>query len=120
MKMKTFNALRSNKMKRYQIHLLQLYQQRRMSRKGNFHRLAISVDQDVVEKPNGPSCKQVKFSSIFTRDKQASRLVPHEKKWGTTRSLGWKAKSLWKQMVGMFMLLLRLKDLKILVIAMNC
>ena len=25
------------------------------------------------------------------------RVVPHEKKWGTTRNLGWKAKSLWKQ-----------------------
>ncbi|CAH3152447.1 unnamed protein product, partial [Porites evermanni] len=67
--MKTFNALRSSKMKRYQIHLLQLYQQRRMSRKGNFHRLAISVDQDVVEKPNGPSCKQVKVVTAQTRQK---------------------------------------------------
>ena len=74
MKMNTFNALRSSKMKRYQIYLLQLYQQRRMWRKGNFHRLAVSVEQDVVEKPNGPSYKQVKLSSIFTRDKQASRL----------------------------------------------
>ena len=39
-----------------------------------FKRKFSSVDQDVVEKPNGPSCKQVKLSSIFTRDKQASRL----------------------------------------------
>ena len=28
----------------------------------------------MVEKPNEPSCKQVKLRSIFTRDKQASRL----------------------------------------------
>ena len=61
-------------MKRYQIYLLQLYQQGRMSKKGNFQRLVVSVDQDVVEKPNGPSCKQVKFSGIFKRDKQVSRL----------------------------------------------
>ena len=40
----------------------------------SFKRKFSSVDQDVVEKPNGPSCKQVKLSSIFTRDKQASRL----------------------------------------------
>ena len=63
-------------MKWYQIYLLQLNQQGQLSKKGNFHRLAVSVDQDVVEKPNGPSCKQVKLSGIFKfkRDKQASRL----------------------------------------------
>ncbi|CAH3044742.1 unnamed protein product, partial [Porites lobata] len=54
--MTTFNALRSSKMKRYQIYLLQLYQQGRISRKGNSIAIAISsVDQDVVEKPNKPS-----------------------------------------------------------------
>ena len=42
MKMKTFDVLRSSKMKRYQIYLLQLYQQGRMSRKGNFRRSAVS------------------------------------------------------------------------------
>ncbi|CAH3020417.1 unnamed protein product [Porites evermanni] len=58
--MKTFNALRSSKMKRYQIYPVQLYQQGRMLRKGNFHRLAISsVDQDVVEKPKEPSVKSI-------------------------------------------------------------
>ena len=43
MQMKTFNEnpLRSSKMKRYQIYLLQLYQQGRMSRKGNSHCLAV-------------------------------------------------------------------------------
>ena len=46
----------------------------------SFKRKFSSVDQDVVEKPNGPSCKQVKLSSIFTRDKQASRLkIEYEK-----------------------------------------
>ena len=40
----------------------------------SFKRKISSVDQDVIEKPNGPNCKQVKVSSIFTRDKQASRL----------------------------------------------
>ena len=40
----------------------------------SFKRKFSSVDQDVVEKPNGPSCKQVKFSGIFKRDKQVSRL----------------------------------------------
>ena len=40
----------------------------------SFKRKFSSVEQDVVEKPNGPSWKQVKLSSIFTRDKQASRL----------------------------------------------
>ncbi|CAH3183450.1 unnamed protein product [Porites lobata] len=67
--MKTFNALRSSKMKRYQIYLLQLYQQGRMSRKENVHRLAFSsVDQDVVEKPNGPiaSCNMNKLKSVDT------------------------------------------------------
>ena len=42
------------------------------------------------------------------------------KNGGLLVGLGRKAKTLWKQMVSMFMLLLRLKDLKILVIAMNC
>ena len=40
----------------------------------SFKRKISSVDQDVVEKPKEPSGKQVKLTSIFTRDKQASRL----------------------------------------------
>ena len=32
----------------------------------------------MVEKPNEPSCKQVKLRSIFTRNKQASRLESKE------------------------------------------
>ena len=61
MKMKTFNALRSSKMKRYQIYPLQLYgvPTRTHVEKGKFPSLSSfkrkfsSVDQDVVEKPNG-------------------------------------------------------------------
>ncbi|CAH3044748.1 unnamed protein product [Porites lobata] len=67
--MKTFNALRSSKMKWYQIYLLQLNQQGQLSKKGNFHRLAVSFDQDVVEKPNGPSCKQRCYGTRQTRQK---------------------------------------------------
>ena len=37
-----------------------------------------SVDEDVAEKPKEPSCKQVKLTSVFTRDKQASRLKSKE------------------------------------------
>ena len=44
----------------------------------SFKRKFSSVDQDVVEKPKEPSCKQVKLSRIFTRDKQASRLESKE------------------------------------------
>ena len=40
----------------------------------SFKRKFSSVDQDVVEKPKEPSGKQVKLTSIFTQDKQASRL----------------------------------------------
>ena len=32
----------------------------------------------MVEKPKEPSCKQVKLTSIFTRDKQASRVGSKE------------------------------------------
>ena len=44
----------------------------------SFKRKFSSVDQDVVEKPKEPSCKQVKLTSIFTRDKHASRLESKE------------------------------------------
>ena len=44
----------------------------------SFKRKFSSVEQDVVEKPKEPSCKQVKLTSIFTRDKQASRLESKE------------------------------------------
>ena len=46
----------------------------------SFKRKFSSVDEDVAEKPKEPSCKQVKLSSIFTRD--------------ISKLLGWKAKSL--------------------------
>ena len=44
----------------------------------SFKRKFSSVDEDVAEKPKEPSCKQVKLTSIFTRDKQASRLESKE------------------------------------------
>ena len=44
----------------------------------SFKRKFSSVEQDVVEKPQEPSCKQVKLTSVFTRDKQASRLKSKE------------------------------------------
>ena len=44
----------------------------------SFKRKFSSVDQDVVEKPKEPSCKQVKLTSKFTRDKQASRVESKE------------------------------------------
>ena len=40
--MKTFDALKSIKMKRYQIYPVQLYHKGHMSRKGNFDHLAVS------------------------------------------------------------------------------
>ena len=33
----------------------------------HFKRKFSSVDEDVAEKPNEPTCKQVKLTSIFTR-----------------------------------------------------
>ena len=44
----------------------------------SFKRKFSSVEEDVVEKPKEPSCKQVKLTSVFTRDKQASRLKSKE------------------------------------------
>ena len=44
----------------------------------SFKRKFSSVEQDVVEKPKEPSCKQVKLTSKFTRDKQASRVESKE------------------------------------------
>ena len=44
----------------------------------SFKRKFSSVEQYVVEKPKEPSCKQVKLTSVFTRDKQAWRLKSRE------------------------------------------